>query len=224
MHLTQSCFSVYFYSLPSLLRLTHLVLTKMLPCKEEFVNKETEAWSDFLDSTCPSPTLPLSRLQPLYLTKKTEIQRMNGLNAFPSLSADPGQNSLFAVKRSLCQLRALDITFISQTKNPKPRKDNDMVKANLQTLAKDLEMFQNTLCLGALGAHRPEFLMDSLRACYAQDTVPALKELRPRGRSPQGRSPEWQVLPHGEAWDGKENVGKTALPTLGGSRLASSRS
>ena len=82
---------------------------------------------------------------------------MNGLNAFPSLSADPGQSSLFAVKRSLCQLRALDITFISQTKNPKRRKDNDMLKANLQILAKDLEIFQNTLCLCALGVHRLEF-------------------------------------------------------------------
>ena len=97
----------------------------------------------------------------------------------------------------LCQPKAFNITFISQIKNLKPRKDNDVQKANFQILAKDLEIFQNTRCLGALGAHSLEFLIDSLKVCYSPDTVCTFKEFRPCGRSPQARSPKWQVLPHG---------------------------
>lgn len=129
--------------------------------------------------------------------KETEMLRMNGLSAFPSLSADPGQSPLFPVESSLCQPKAFDISFISQIKNLKPRKDNDVQKANLQILAKDLEIFQNTRCLGALGAHSLEFLIDSLKVCYSPDTVCTFKEFRPCGRSPQARSPEWQVPPYG---------------------------
>lgn len=46
--LTQSGFSIYFYFFPSLLRLTHLVLTRVLPSKEEFVNR---VWSDLFVSS-----------------------------------------------------------------------------------------------------------------------------------------------------------------------------
>ena len=96
---------------------------------------------------------------------------MNGLSAFSSLSADPGQSSLFPVESSLCQPKAFNITFISQIKNLKPRKDNDVQKASLQILAKDLEIFQNTRCRGALGAHSLELLIDSLKVCYSPDSL-----------------------------------------------------
>jgi len=189
--LTQSGFSIYFYFFPSLLRLTHLVLTRVLPSKEELVNR---VWSDLFVS--PS-MLFLGMEFSLLSNKETAMPRMNGLSAFPSLSADPGQSSLFPVESSLCQPKAFNITFISQIKNLKPRKDNDVQKANFQILAKDLEIFQNTRCLGALGAHSLEFLIDSLKVCYSPDTVCTFKEFRPCGRSPQARSPKWQVLPHG---------------------------
>lgn len=46
---TELC-SIYFYSFLYLLGLAHLVLTRILPSNEEFVNKETEAQSDLLNS------------------------------------------------------------------------------------------------------------------------------------------------------------------------------
>lgn len=49
------------------------------------------------------------------------------------------------VKCSLHPPGALDVTFISQIKNLKPSKDKDGLKVILQMLAKDLEIFQNTL-------------------------------------------------------------------------------
>ena len=120
---------------------------------------------------CPPPCFSMAWSSASLSNKETDMPRMNGLSAFSSLSADPGQSSLFPVESSLCQPKAFNITFISQIKNLKPRKDNDVQKASLQILAKDLEIFQNTRCRGALGAHSLELLIDSLKVCYSPDSL-----------------------------------------------------
>lgn len=118
---------------------------------------------------------------------------------------------MFPVESSLCQPKAFNITFISQIKNLKPRKT--AACRGQPHLAKDLEIFQNTRCLGALGAHSLELLIDSLKVCYSQDSL-YFQGVQAMWENPQSKDTKsGRVLPR-VSLNGKENVGKTPIPTL----------